>query len=40
MNGELEILKDAIKPFTHNPEVVGIIQRFVFNGKVEQVVPI
>lgn len=38
LNGNLEVLKDAVKPFSHNPEVVGIIQRFVFKDKVEQMI--
>jgi DNA polymerase-3 subunit epsilon len=38
INGNLEVLKDAIKPFSHNPEVVGIIQRFVYKDKVEQLI--
>ncbi len=35
-NGGIDVLKDAIKPFKHNPEVMGIIQRFVANGKILQ----
>ena len=34
----LEQIKDAVKPFKHNPEVVRIIQHFLFRGKVEKVV--
>ena len=37
-NGGVEMLKDVVKPFSHNPEVVGIIQRFVANEKIERVI--
>jgi DNA polymerase III subunit epsilon len=37
-NGDIEVLKDVIKPHNHNPEVVGIIQRFALNGKVEKLI--
>jgi len=37
-NGGIEMLKDVVKPFKHNPEVVGIIQRFVSAEKVERII--
>lgn len=35
---DVEGLKDVVKPFQHNPEVVRIIHHFLFKDKVEKVV--
>lgn len=40
LNGDVEMLKDVIKPYTHNPEVVRIIHRFLHKGDLEKVIPL
>ncbi len=37
-NEGIEVLKDAIKPYNHNPEVVGFIQRFMAKGKIQKII--
>ncbi len=38
INGNIEELKDAIKPFNHNPDVVRIILSFINKGKTIEVI--
>ena len=38
INGNIDVLKDAIKPYTHNPDVVKIILQFLNKGKIQEVI--
>jgi DNA polymerase III subunit epsilon len=38
INGNIEVLKDAIKPFNHNPDVVRIIMHSLNKGKTIEVI--
>ena len=40
LDGDLEALKDAIKPFRHHPETVKIIHSFLYGGKNLRVIPL